>query len=355
MISASLYISIYRFLLWLFVAAVLFASNWRSVAKSKPLAALLLLLVLSHIAFRPISPEFGDTGYYAKMFEFVKYQGVFDFSRDKGFVSLTSFLSFLPDVSSYFLVLGCIYVLPVYYGFKKEYPEGFYLALLLHVITFSFWGYAVNGVRNGLAASLVIAGLFANKNLYKALLFIAAASLHKSMLLPVLVAVLAYKVKNVKFFYAAWILCLLLTLATSGSAGSYIAETVFSGEEDSRFVDYMSNSVEGTGVSFSRTGFRWDFVLYSAVPILMGYYYIFKRQICNELYRILYCTYIGANAFWLLCIYTPYSNRFAYLSWFIYSIVLSYPLLKYGDVMPKQDKAIKLMIFASLAFSTIMA
>jgi hypothetical protein len=35
-----------------------------------------------------------------------------------------------------------------------------------------------------------------------------------------------------------------------------------------------------------------------------------------------------ANTFWILVIRANFSNRFAYLSWFLMAIVIAYPLLK---------------------------
>ena len=69
-------------------------------------------------------------------------------------------------------------------------------------------------------------------------------------------------------------------------------------------------------------GFRWDFLLYGSVPILEGIYFVFKRKYNNQFYCILLSTYILTNAFWVLINEVPFSDRFAYLSWFMMPLLL---------------------------------
>jgi hypothetical protein len=69
---------------------------------------------------------------------------------------------------------------------------------------------------------------------------------------------------------------------------------------------------------FSKTGFRWDFLLYSALPIFIGWIATYKKSINDKTYSFILHTYIFSNAFWVLINTAAYSNRFAYLSWFLY-------------------------------------
>ena len=92
-----------------------------------------------------------------------------------------------------------------------------------------------------------------------------------------------------------------------------------------RVYEYFTTAPElGT---FSMIGFRWDFLLYGSVPILEGIYFVFKRKYNNQFYCILLSTYILTNAFWVLINEVPFSDRFAYLSWFMMPVVIIYPIL----------------------------
>ena len=83
----------------------------------------------------------------------------------------------------------------------------------------------------------------------------------------------------------------------------------------------------GEIVQMSMT-FRWDFLLYSAMGVFVGYYFIFRRNFRDEYYHWLYNTFLITNAFWVLVIRAAYSNRFAQISWFIMPVILIYPFMK---------------------------
>ncbi|MBN1184997.1 MAG: hypothetical protein JXB49_22115, partial [Bacteroidales bacterium] len=48
----------------------------------------------------------------------------------------------------------------------------------------------------------------------------------------------------------------------------------------------------------------------------------------DKLYVQIFNIYVAANAFWILVIRAAFSNRFAYLSWFLMGIVVFYPFFK---------------------------
>lgn len=87
------------------------------------------------------------------------------------------------------------------------------------------------------------------------------------------------------------------------------------------------------------------FLLYSSMPILLGFYILQKRKITDRIYVILLNTYILANAFWIIVINASFSNRFAYLSWFLYPIVLVYPLLKLSIWKDQSRKTALILMF----------
>ena len=102
---------------------------------------------------------------------------------------------------------------------------------------------------------------------------------------------------------------------------------------------------------FSSTGFRWDFLLYSSMPVLMTWYVTIKRHFQDRTFNIIACAYILANAFWIMVIRAEYSNRFAYLSWFIYPIVIAYPLVRMNLWKDQNKKtAYILMLYAGFTF-----
>jgi hypothetical protein len=61
------------------------------------------------------------------------------------------------------------------------------------------------------------------------------------------------------------------------------------------------------------------------VPVLVGSYFIFKREYTDRFYVWLFNIYLITNSFWIMVIRASYSNRFVQISWFIMPLVLIYP------------------------------
>ena len=147
---------------------------------------------------------------------------------------------------------------------------------------------------------------------------------------------------------------------------------------DDRMTQY-SNGMSEYGDQFSNTGFRWDFLLYSAMPVWMTWFVCKKAEKERKLYgdtleeaetgitgagriadadsmrifNILATTYILANSFWVMVIKAAFSNRFAYLSWFLYPVVLAYAVVRL-HLWPDQDRKAALILLAHAGFTLVM-
>ena len=63
--------------------------------------------------------------------------------------------------------------------------------------------------------------------------------------------------------------------------------------------------------------------------------------------------YIICNSFWILVIKASFSNRFAYLSWFLFPIVLVYPLVMF-KIRNKNNHYLGLIMLLHLGFTLFM-
>ncbi|GGD40959.1 hypothetical protein GCM10011361_05140 [Muriicola marianensis] len=120
---------------------------------------------------------------------------------------------------------------------------------------------------------------------------------------------------------------------------------------DERLASYLTTRAQEG--KFSSTGFRFDFLFYGAAPIALAYYYKFKKGFEDPIYNRILNTYLIANAFWILIIRANFSNRFAYLSWFLMAIVITYPLLK-KHFINKQFKFLGLVTIVYYGFTYAM-
>lgn len=308
------------------------------------------------VGLRPVSGfYFGDTGNYAVGFEHLQGTPFFDVEDERIFHYLTWFCAQTVDVHVYFLIVEILYIVPVLIACKKISPTNPEVMMLFFMTAFSFFSYGTNGIRNGMACSLVILAIAyaSDKRLIgkiiAALLVFIAYGCHKSTVLPIASMIVCLFFKNTRLIIYFWILSIGISLVAGGSVEAFFTSLGF----DDRMSEYSSSNVDES--LFSSTGFRWDFLLYSAMPIILGWYAIFKRGIVSEKYSYLLNIYILCNAFWVMMIRASYSNRFAYLSWFIYPIVLAYPLLNFKVFKKGNNQKVALILIAHTAFTIIMS
>lgn len=312
---------------------------------------LVMMLTTLYIGTRPIT-SYADTNLYTMMFNLVQ-SGVW--SELPG-IATEPFWNFveqicieLTDASGWLLVIAIFYVLGMGIAAYRWLPKHTFIALVFLVTAFSFWGYATNGIRNGMATSIAMLGLtFFNRTKKELIigygLLILGVSTHKSVLLTVVTATAALFLTNTKTNITFWLCCIVLGLIFQEQFKSLFAGLI----DDHRMVAYLSAEVDKS--LFSQTGFRWDFLLYSSLPIFIGRYAIFNQKLTDKTYAFLLHTYIFSNSFWVLINTAAYSNRFAYLSWFLYPIVLVYPFCKFKFIN-NQSVILGLLLIGMTAFT----
>lgn len=321
-----------------------------------PFMMIYALLFTIIVGLRQVSFVFGDTINYAEIYSSLQSTGfLINDGGDWLFDRLMLFCSQLMDVNGFFLIVEVVYIVPVVWACIRLTKNNADFVMLFCLGAFSFFSYGVNGIRNGMACSLVILALsfiqggIKNK-LFTLLLCFLAVSFHKSTALPVLCLWAAYLIKNPRGMFYFWALSIFVSLA----AGNTVADLFASLGFDDRFDAYVNQDDEDIIAQFTQLGFRWDFLLYSVVPIALGWYIIFKKKIADKAYLTLLGTYIYSNAFWIIVIRSSFSNRFAYLSWFLYPIVLAYPFVKLPVWRNKQGKYAGLFLVGHLAFTLMM-
>ncbi|MBD5227493.1 MAG: hypothetical protein HDS67_05520 [Bacteroidales bacterium] len=258
-------------------------------------------------------------------------------------------------------VVATIYIIPNIWGAKRLFPNHTYLAFLFYVVFFLFYSGGINGIRNADAYSLVFLGLTllvspTLKNyLICMILCLIGYQFHSSVLITILAAVLAmWVVKRTDIAIGIWLASIIAVLLT----GTTLAEFASTFTEDERAIGEIQDAV---GADILNGGmhnlrFRWDFLLFSVFPILVGTYALIVKQVNDNYYRFLLNTYILANAFWIIFMYAQYSNRFAMLSWCIYPYVLCYPFIKFDLWHPiEQNRNTNSALWIMMIFTLYMS
>jgi hypothetical protein len=320
----------------------------KSIDANRSLGFFALIFTIFYIGLRPISGAyFGDMATYAQSFERYQMGEANLFKEDVVFDFFVRFCAKIMSVQLFFVVCILLYVLPLWSACKKWFKEYSFYAFLALLVSFSFWAYGTNGIRNGIATSFFLYALSKDKMHFKVALVVLAIGIHKSMLIPAVALGLTYFYKNPKTYFYAWLLCIPLSLVSGG-----FWEGLFSGFMTDERASYLTEGNVNDDV-FSSTGFRWDFVLYSASAVYSAYFFIFKKNFTDEKYNRLVCIYLTANAFWILVIRANFSNRFAYLSWFMMAIIIVYPFLTKIQIK-NQHKVLGIVLVAYFGFSFLM-
>lgn len=296
---------------------------------------LLVLVLILFIGLRPADRVFYDTIFY---YNVIVNRGItfygFDYEAENLIFDnvLNYFAGNKWDYHIFFLIVSTIYFGGFYIATKKMFPRDTYLAYLVFLGAFSTFSYSVNGIKAGAAAAIFMIGIaYREKLLISLFLVLLSWGIHHSMSFPIAVYVAVTFYNKPKYYFYFWSFCLAM-------AALHVTafQEIFAGYTDEKGAEYLMTTGEDWK---GRGGFRLDFIIYSAMPVLMGWYATQKLKIDDKKYNFLLCYYLLSNAIWLLCMYVNYNNRIAYLSWFVYPFVLIYPILqcnwkktKYQDV-----------------------
>lgn len=349
---AHFYIIYYNVLLLAVIieCILMFSLNNGNTLKKKNnsyFGVLLVLVIFSIIlGYRPGSINFGDTALYQRVYE----EGGFMNAEEPIWDAIGSICRSIGLSTGLYLSLIAFLYAFLPFLFLERYSNNKWFSLLMILSSFSFLGYGINGIRNGLALSiLTYSFLFIDpkgKVQWMKILvcFTIAMGIHKSSLLPISGIILSLLiVKEIKTAVLIWLFCIPISLLGS----SVIAPLFLNLGFDDRLDEYL--------LGVFKTGFRWDFILYSCVPILLAYYIIYvKKIVVEQLYKVLINTYILSNAMWIIIIEAAFSNRFAYLSWFMYPIVVAYPLLRYR-IWHNQKTKVATFLFLYYLFTYMMS
>lgn len=341
------------FILFTVLCCVAFKKDLFGGTSFQILGWLFFLFVIFYIGLRPISGYyFGDMGTYARNFQSMQESGILVAigTRELLFSWYVYSCSSFMNVNNWFLLTAALYVGMMALAFRLVHKNYAYIAFLMCVASFSFWSYGTNGIQNGLATSMVLLGMACCKKKWlMAALFLLAFGVHHSTLIPIAAFVVTFFYNKPLSYLIIYMLASVLSAVMGGWWENFFANLGLM--QDDRIAQYLLEAPDED--MFSHTGFRLDFFLYSLWPIAMGAYYIFKKKYRDPFYLRLFNTYIMANAFWVLVIRANFSNRIAYLSWFMMSWVIIYPLLKEG-FLARQNAVIARTLLCYFAFTYLM-
>uniref|UniRef100_UPI004047B5A3 EpsG family protein n=1 Tax=Mariniflexile sp. TaxID=1979402 RepID=UPI004047B5A3 len=341
-----IYFAMFLVLANLLHAYTLKLDDIKNIRFLRTVGIVLLVGLIFYLGLRPLSSNFGDMGVYNNAF--IRYGNGAEVTtnQDVFFHYYMKFLSNFVSSDGFFLITEIIYIIPMYLISKVHFKQYWFYAFFMFVISFSFFSYGTNGIRNGLASSMFLWGLcFPKKKITQAILFLIGVLFHKTILLPVLAYYMTLIYNKPKTYLIVWLLAIPMSL-TIGSVFVSLFNSL--GFGDDRLAGYLTGGFEG-----EEPRFRWDFLFFSSFAVFAGWYFVIKRKFKDDFYNNILGTYLICNAFWILVIRANFSNRFAYLSWFFMAIIIIYPLLK-QSFFKNQQLVIAKVITAYFLFTFLM-
>lgn len=316
---------------------------------------LLVLFMVVFIGFRPESYIFVDMINYITNYHTFYEGNIFAFDKEAENLLFDNYLAWVGSMNLgttfFFATIAAIYFICTYIACRRMFPQDTLAVYLVFLAAFSTFSYGTNGIKAGAAGAIFLMGIAYRENLKTCIpLILISWGFHHSMIMPIVGLVLTLVYKNSKIYFAVWCLCLLIAMAHITFFQQLFAN-ILSDSGDTSGANYLFSDGTNWG---GKTGFRIDFVIYSAMPILVGYWAVYKKKLqLSKIYTCLLNLYMVLNGTWMLCMYANFTNRIAYLSWFLYPIVLIYPYLN-ENWGPTRYKDFSKVMIAHLGFTLFM-
>lgn len=358
---STVYFFFFLFITWSTVLYYM-GSNTQKILKAPDqpfqMSAFILTLAVTYfLGLRPFTPEFGDTRAYANFYAYLNEYYPWSLHTEWLWYNIQMFCKSLGmNAHEFFLFAELVYLGGMYVCSAILMRKNIWIAMIFFFTAFQTYTYGTNGIRNGFACSIELVALSLvsgtkPQRYFSFFLMYLALSIHRSTMIPTTAALMTlYWVKDTKMALRFWLLSIGISLVAGPMVEQFFVALGF----DDRMQSYhMGQFNEDNTQYFSSTGFRWDFLLYSSAPVAMIWYVTKFRRFSDPEYTAIANAYLLSNAFWIMVIRAAFSNRFAYLSWFIYPVVIAYPLLRM-NIWKDQDRKTNIILFFYSAFTFFM-
>ena len=355
MIPAALYQPIYLLVVTLmtFFSMSLYG-RWGKLLKSSNtsqiISIFMLVIVVWFVGTRPNSGKFIDMMNYYNYYDY-NFNEPFLFDWDTDNLIWDNFFVWMASqgisFSTWLILVASAYFGLMYLACRKLFGNDVLIAFLTYMGAFSTFSYGTNGMKAGVAASVFLVAMAYRDKLWLSIpIALLSYGFHHSMIMVISAYFVVLLLKNPKYYFVGWLISLIIA-----ALGIKYFQTYFAGFTTEHGAEYLLVSEEDIDAFI--TGFRPDFIFYSALPIYLGYRILYKYKFKSITYSFLLRLYIMTNSLWMLCMYAEFSNRIAYLSWFIYPIVLIYPFISREKNL-FQGKYLRWVVYGHLGFTLFM-
>lgn len=300
------------------------------------LTLLIVVLAIMGIYFAP----FGfDRREYAKMFLTPGWWN----TKDLGWETYNSMMRIFlgGNVDMFFLVNDILYTgFFVYFGYRMFRSEYRFYFLALLFVSLGYYAGGANIMRAGMATALIYLAIshYRNKVWFIAL-SLCACTLHLSISILAISLAIGYYMPKLRWFFVLW--CVAVCLSYMNFDLNIDMFSDMSNLEVTQRLNYYKAGKDVPSDLYTKQGWRWDFLLYSFLPMIFIWYYKTKCRYRDRLYDAVAAAYILTNILWVFNIRIPFADRIALLSWVLIPILAAYPPLRAPEI-PRKNIALAL-------------
>lgn len=306
-------------------------TTYRSKVKFEFLAYILLGIFATYFIGTRAESIGSDTATYNQFFDYVKFGTDLDanFSRiEIGFYWLTKLISYFTDSKELYLsIIFLIQFIGITSLLSKK-SNVFKPYLILTLIWFSFpffYSITLNVLRQGLAFVFVIYAIdvrLQNKRVLPYILLLAGVLFHYATLLYIIGFIAVDACIKSRHILLIWLVMILMSfLGLMDKFILFILKNLVG--LDPYFSTYLNSSIDDNYL----TGFRFDFLIFSAIPVF--YYHAIKRfGGVDEEISLIFKLYLSMNIIYWCFTDFPFNDRFAIASWLLMPLLINFAFLK---------------------------
>lgn len=223
------------------------------------------------------------------------------------------------------LVFFSLLVVAIRRHFHDKLAATFVIAIYFSFFTTYY--YSVNTIRQGLAMglSLISFHYLAKRRWGFAILFAAMAPFFHGSALIILSVVLVVALATLRrpplrIFVTFWLASIVMSIL---KLNDFFMSTLLKMAGVTKQVEFYTN--DARLLHYSLNGFRLDFALFSAAPLVL---FIRKSPDTDE-DRTLLITYLALNSVYFMLNFLAYQDRIASYSWFMIPIIIGKAFLRY--------------------------
>lgn len=273
-----------------------------------------------------------DTATYFQFFDYVNFGSDLEasFSRiEIGFYWLTKIIGYFTDSKELYLsIIFAIQFVGITSALSKK-SEIFkpYLFMALIWLSFPFfYSISLNVIRQGLAFVFVIYAIdlkLQNKKYTPYMLLLLGGLFHYATFLYFI----GFIVVDLRLRYKQ-LLFIWFVMASVSFFGLIDKIILFLLERavglDPYFSTYLNSSIDESYVK----GFRFDFFIFSALPIFYNYVLMRYGNENNEELSLIFKLYLSMNILYWCFTGFPFNDRFAIASWLLMPLMIDFNFLK---------------------------